>query len=88
LSSPKGREPQVERSKKFKTAVFILPIRSRISVVPVLIEGTFHALKRGSILLNPGPLSLTFYDPIPADSFEVRDRGVYAEKVRQVLLSL
>jgi hypothetical protein len=42
----------------------------------VLIEGTFQALKRGSILINPVPLRLTFYDPIPADSFEVRDRDM------------
>ena len=71
--------------QEFKTALFILPIRSRIPVVPVLIEGTFHALKRGSILVNPVPLKLTFFDPIPADSFGVRDRRIYAEKVRQVL---
>ncbi len=30
-------------------------------------------------------LTYFFYDPIPADSFGVRDRGIYAEKVRQVL---
>ena len=85
MFSPKGRGPQTERSEEFKTALFILPIRSRIPVVPVLIEGTFQALKRGSILVNPVPLKLTFYDPIPADSFEVRDRKIYAEKVREVL---
>lgn len=85
---PEGTRSPSGEIQEFKTALFILPIRSRIPVVPVLIEGTFHALKRGSILLNPVPLRLTFYDPIPADSFEVRDRGIYAEKVRQVLLSL
>jgi len=82
---PEGTRSPSGEIQELKTALFILPIRSRIPVVPVLIEGTFHALKRGSILLNPVPLRLTFYDPIPADSFEVRDRGVYAEKVRQVL---
>lgn len=84
---PEGTRSPSGEMLEFKTALFILPIRSRIPVVPVLIEGTFHALKRGSILLNPVPLRLTFYDPIPAESFEVRDRGIYAEKVRQVLLA-
>jgi 1-acyl-sn-glycerol-3-phosphate acyltransferase len=82
---PEGTRSPNEEIQEFKTALFILPIRSRIPVVPVLIEGTFQALKRGSILLNPVPLKLTFYDPIPADSFEVRDGDIYAEKVRQVL---
>lgn len=82
---PEGTRTPNGEIQEFKTVLFILPIRSRIPVVPVLIEGTFHALKRGSVLLNPVPLKLTFHDPIPADSFEVRDRGIYAEKVRQVL---
>jgi 1-acyl-sn-glycerol-3-phosphate acyltransferase len=85
LVFPEGTRTPNGEIQEFKTALFILPIRSRIPVVPVLIEGTFQALKRGSILLNPVPLKLTFYDPIPADSFGLRDRGIYAEKVRQVL---
>ena len=82
---PEGTRTPNGEIQEFKTALFILPIRSRIPVVPVLIEGTFQALKRGSILVNPVPIKLTFCDPIPADSFGVRDRRLYAEKVRQVL---
>ena len=82
---PEGTRTPNGEIQEFKTALFILPIRSRIPVVPVLIEGTFQALKRGTILLNPVPLKMTFYDPIPADSFGVRDRHLYAQKVRQVL---
>ena len=82
---PEGTRTSSGGIQEFKTALFILPIRTRIPVVPVLIEGTFEALKRGSILLYPVPLKLTFYDPIPADSFEVRDRDIYADKVRQIL---
>jgi 1-acyl-sn-glycerol-3-phosphate acyltransferase len=85
LVFPEGTRTPNGEIQEFKTALFILPIRSGIPVVPVLIEGTFQALKRGSILLNPVPLKLTFYDPIPADSFGVRDRRLYAEKVRHVL---
>jgi 1-acyl-sn-glycerol-3-phosphate acyltransferase len=84
---PEGTRSLDGKIQDFKKALFILPIRSRIPVVPVLIEGTFQGLKRGSILLKPVPLKMTFYDPIPADSFEVRDRDLFAEKVRQILLS-
>jgi 1-acyl-sn-glycerol-3-phosphate acyltransferase len=82
---PEGTRSATGQIQDFKTALFILPIRSRTPVVPVLIEGTFEALKRGRILLNPLPLKMTFYDPIPAHSFGVRDRRNYAEKVRQAL---
>jgi 1-acyl-sn-glycerol-3-phosphate acyltransferase len=82
---PEGTRTRNGAIREFKTALFILPIRSRIPVVPVLIQGTFQALKRGSILLDPVPLKLTFCDPIPADSFGVRDRAIYAEKVHNAL---
>jgi 1-acyl-sn-glycerol-3-phosphate acyltransferase len=82
---PEGTRSANGEIQDLKTALFILPIRSRTPVVPVLIEGTFDALKRGSILLHPRPLKMTFYDPIPAHSFGVRDRTSYAEKVRQAL---
>jgi len=82
---PEGTRSPNGKIQEFKTALFILPIRSRTPVVPVLIEGSFDALKRGSILLNPFPLKMTFYDPIPPSWFEVRDRETYAEKVRRAL---
>ena len=82
---PEGTRTLDGQIQEFKKAVFVLPIRSRAPVVPVLIEGTFQALRRGSILLNPVPLKMTFYDPIPTNSFEVRDRQILADKLRQIL---
>lgn len=82
---PEGTRSPNGKIHEFKSALFILPIRSRTPVVPVLIEGSFGALKRGSILLHPGLLKITFYDPIAPNSFEVRERKAYAEKVRRVL---
>ena len=84
---PEGTRTSDGKIKDFKATLFILPIRSRIPVVPVRIEGTFDALKRGSILLNPVPLKITFYDPIPPRSFDDHDRGLYAKKVQEVLSS-
>lgn len=85
---PEGTRSLDGAIKDFKATLFILPIRTGVSVVPVLAEGTFKALRRGALLLNPVPLKLTFHDPIPADSFSSdRDRWLFAEKVHQVLNS-
>ena len=84
---PEGTRTLDGKIKDFKATLFILPIRSGIPVVPVRIEGTFDALKRGSILLNPVPLKITFYDPVPAGSFKDHDRWRYAKKVREALSS-
>lgn len=84
---PEGTRTSNGKINDFKATLFILPIRTGIPVVPVLIEGTFDALKRGAILLNPVPIKLTFHQPISAGSFKDRDRWTYAKKVQGVLTS-
>lgn len=84
---PEGTRTSDGKIGEFKPTLFILPIRAGIPVVPVLIEGTFEALRRGTILLNPVPLKLTFHSPIPVGSFKDRDRWIYAQKVQEVLLA-
>jgi len=83
---PEGTRSRDGKVQEFKTTLFVLPIRAKVSVVPVLIEGTFEALRRGSVLLKPTPTKITFLDPIPADCFSDKDRASYAEKVRQSLM--
>src|SRR5499425_3067501 len=83
---PEGTRSPDGKIHEFKTTLFVLPIRAKVSVVPVLIEGTFQALRRGSVLLKPTPTKITFLDPIPADCFSDKDRASYAEKVRQSLM--
>lgn len=84
---PEGTRTANGEIQDFKPTVFILPIRAGVPVVPVLIEGTYAALKRGSILLNPVPLKLTFFPPVSSASFKERDRWLYAKKVQEVLIS-
>lgn len=84
---PEGSRTSDGEIKDFKATLFILPIRSGVPVVPVRIDGTFEALKRGSVLLNPVPLKITFHPPIPGGSFTDRDRWLYAKKVQEVLTS-
>ena len=84
---PEGTRTLNGKLGEFKATLFILPIRSGIPIVPVRIEGTFNALKRGSILLNPVPLKITFHKPIPAGSFQDRDRWLYARMVQDALSS-
>lgn len=84
---PEGTRTSTGEINEFKAPLFILPIRTGITVVPVLIEGTFSALKRGTILLNPVPLRMTFHNPIPVGAFKDQDRWIYARKVQDVLIS-
>lgn len=81
---PEGSRTRTGRLQDFKRMPFILPLRTGIPVVPVLISGAFAALKRGHVLVNPVTLKLCFLDPITPTNRHW-DRTVYAEKVRQEL---
>ena len=83
---PEGTRSRDGKVHEFKSTLFVLPIRTRTPVVPVLIEGTFEALRPGKVLFNACPMKLTFLDPVAADFRSDRDRALYAEKVRQALI--
>ena len=83
---PEGTRSRDGKVHEFKTTLFILPIRAKVAVVPVLIEGTFHALRRGSVLIKRRPTKVTFLDPMPTDSLSDKDRASFAEKVRRSLI--
>ncbi|HXV84061.1 MAG TPA: lysophospholipid acyltransferase family protein [Candidatus Binatia bacterium] len=83
---PEGTRSRDGQIHEFKTTLFVLPIRTRTPVVPVLIEGTFEALPRGSVLLKCYPVKVTFLNPVSADCFSDKERALYAEKIQQRLV--
>jgi 1-acyl-sn-glycerol-3-phosphate acyltransferase len=83
---PEGTRSRDGKVGEFKTTLFVLPIRTGTPVVPVLIEGTFEALPRESVLLKRRPIRITFLDPLLPDLLSDKDRALYAEKVRQRLI--
>lgn len=83
---PEGTRSRDGQIHEFKTTLFVLPIRTRTPVVPVLIEGTFEALPRGSVLLKCYPVKVTFLDPVSPDCFSDKERALYAEKIQQHLI--
>jgi 1-acyl-sn-glycerol-3-phosphate acyltransferase len=86
VAFPEGTRSQDGKIHDFKRTLFVLPIRTRTPVVPVLIEGTFQALRSGSVLLRRNPLKVTFLEPVAVDSLSDDDRASYAETVRQHLI--
>jgi 1-acyl-sn-glycerol-3-phosphate acyltransferase len=87
VAFPEGTRSRDGNIHDFKRTLFVLPIRTRTPVVPVLIEGTFQALRSGSVLLRRHPLKVTFFEPVAVDSLSDNDRALYAETVRQRLIN-
>jgi len=81
---PEGTRSRTDELQRFKTMLFVLPTRAGVPVVPVLINGAFEALRRGSVRIRPVRLRLTFLEPV-VDEAQDLDRSVYAERVRDAL---
>jgi 1-acyl-sn-glycerol-3-phosphate acyltransferase len=72
---PEGTRSPTGDLRDFKPGAFELALRARRPILPIVIEGTTHALpKRGFVLQGRHPLRVTVLDPLPFESF--RDQGV------------
>jgi 1-acyl-sn-glycerol-3-phosphate acyltransferase len=72
---PEGTRSPSGRMRAFKTGAFELALRTRSPILPIVLQGTSHALpKRGFVLQGRHPISVQVLDPIPYESFH--DAGV------------
>jgi 1-acyl-sn-glycerol-3-phosphate acyltransferase len=82
--------PEGTRSKNgvlqpFKTGAFELALRTRLPLLPIVIEGTSDALpKRGFVLRGRHPIRISILDPIPPERFTGLDAKELTAQARTV----
>ncbi len=82
LIFPEGtRSPDPNKLLDFQIGAFILIIRAKIPVVPVLIYGTGKVLPRDSFWISPANVKITALPPMKFDDYDIKDR----EKLKQYL---
>jgi long-chain acyl-CoA synthetase len=64
---PEGSRSHSGRLGRFKAGVGVLAASLGVPVVPALVEGTRHCMPRGRLLPRPGPLRVSFAQPIWPD---------------------
>jgi len=72
----------------FKKGPFVLAIAAQVPVVPVVCEGSFERLPRGSIAPRPGVVTVRIGTPIPTTGlgYDARDR--LADQTRAAMLAM
>jgi 1-acyl-sn-glycerol-3-phosphate acyltransferase len=71
---PEGTRSTDGKIKPYKTGAFRLALETGSPILPVAIRGTFQAVKKGGLLVNPNQgITLTILDPVPFESFSVLD---------------
>jgi 1-acyl-sn-glycerol-3-phosphate acyltransferase len=95
---PEGTRSPDGQLRDFKHGAFTLALRTRSPILPIVIEGTAHALpKRGFVLKGRHPIRVRVLDELPYESFadmsvdaltaHVRDRVAVALELRRETMS-
>jgi 1-acyl-sn-glycerol-3-phosphate acyltransferase len=61
---PEGTRSEDGNLRSFYRGAFWIAARNRVPVVPVVVEGTFEILSKGSFGIRPRPVTLHVLDPI------------------------
>jgi 1-acyl-sn-glycerol-3-phosphate acyltransferase len=73
---------------RFKRGGCLVAIRAGAPVVPVAMAGAPEMFPLGSLRLSPGPLSVTFGEPMSTEGLAEDDAPDFAQRVRDVVVSM
>lgn len=82
---PEGTRSSDGRINQFKPGGFYLAISSGQPIVPVVIYGSRHVLRKGSLRIRPGPIVVSINAPIDTSSYNNSGKRVLMESVRSIM---
>ena len=85
---PEGTRSPDGRLRAFKKGAFVLAIQAGVEVVPAAISGSHEVMRKGSLLIRPGTITVRFGEPIDVSGFAVDDRNELTERAWQALAAL
>ena len=80
---PEGTRSKDGKIHPFKAGAMVLAIKAGVPIVPVAISGTYHILPKGSLLAQPGPITIRIGSPIETKELKNSDKKELAEKLQQ-----
>src|SRR3954468_13150222 len=85
---PEGTRSRTGDLLPFKKGGFIMAIKGQAPIVPVAITGTRDAMKKGSLIIRPVTVTVSFGAPIATEGRTLEDRDELIGKVRGAVAAL
>ena len=74
LLFPEGTRSQDGKLQPYKTGAFRLALETRSPILPVVLKGTHHAIKKGGLMIHKNDhIKLVVLDPVPYESIKHLD---------------
>ena len=88
LIFPEGTRSRTGELLPFKKGGFIMAIGGQAPIVPVAIQGTRDAMRKGSLIIRPVEVRVSFGAPIATTGLTLEDRDALVVKVRNAVAAL
>jgi 1-acyl-sn-glycerol-3-phosphate acyltransferase len=82
LIFPEGTRSRTGELLPFKKGGFIMALKGGAPVVPVAIKGARDAMKKGSLIIRPVCITVSFGTPIEAEGLTMDDRDALVARTR------
>jgi 1-acyl-sn-glycerol-3-phosphate acyltransferase len=83
---PEGTRSRDGNLQPFKSGAFRLALETGASILPIAIKGTFHAIKKGSPVINKNyNLRAVILDPLPYATFSGKSPNEIAQMVHDLV---
>jgi len=88
LVYPEGTRSADGRLHRFKKGSFVVAIDAGIPVVPVACSGAHFVMKKNSLVIRPGKVTVRFGKPVDASAYTVERRDELAQRVHDMVAAL
>ena len=85
LVYPEGTRSPDGRLQRFKKGSFAIAIEAGIPIVPVACAGAHRIMKKNSLIVRPGKVTVRFGKPIDASKFTIERRDELAQIVHEAI---
>jgi 1-acyl-sn-glycerol-3-phosphate acyltransferase len=87
LVFPEGTRSPDGRLQRFKKGVFVMAIKAAAPIVPISVSGASRIMEKGSPVVHPGTVRITFHDPVPTEGRSLDDLEKVMHEVREAMRS-
>lgn len=85
---PEGTRSETGELQRFKKGAFVLALQTGADVVPAAISGSRAVMRKHSLMIHSGTITIRLGAPIPVASLVMTDRDRLMESTREAMLGL
>jgi 1-acyl-sn-glycerol-3-phosphate acyltransferase len=85
LVYPEGTRSPDGRMHRFKKGSFVIAIEAGVPIVPVACSGAHRIMKKNSLVIHSGRVTVRFGKPIDVSGYAVEQRSALAQQVHDVI---